>query len=391
MKTAIQILGILFQICMLNAQTRLDIQMFVEGRLRESIIVIPSKSPPPGGYPIVVMLHGTAQDGLQFYDISGWKELGEVENFITVFPTSLRWCYIDESSEETGRRWVNGHVTDNPCSGTPQNYVSDVHFLKLLVQKIADTFNVNKTMIFASGFSNGNGMAHKLAIDAGDVFAACSGSGSFLPMGDSSKPVKRIPFWNMMGTNDDKHIKPPFTEIPFGEDSVLAYFRVPLNRMLACQGLTENFIKFETNITHSYEFSESQPGEESMLYRFTLIKDMFHIYPTEFNSRINGPKLFWEFFKNSVTVANSSINKINVAMQVYPNPADELVTVDLQKFKKDGPIQLEVYNSLGQRISHQIILEPGKLILRKTELGAGLFILHVSQGLLFGTHRFSFI
>lgn len=391
MKTAIQILGILLQVCLLNAQTRLDIQMFVEGRLRESIIVIPSKTPPPGGYPIVVMLHGTAQDGPQFYDISGWKELGEVENFITVFPTSLSWCFVDDGIEEFSRRWVNGNVTDSPCSGTPQNYISDVNFLKLLVQKIADTFQVNKAMIFASGFSNGSAMIHKLAIEAGDVFAACAGSSGFMPMGDSSKPVQRVPIWLMMGTKDDKHIKAPFTEIPFGGDSVLAYFRSPLNRSLSCQGLTENFNKFETSITHSYEFSESKPGEESKLYRFTLIQDMFHIYPTEFNSRINGPQLFWEFFKKSVTVANYSINKINVDIQVYPNPADELVTVDLQKFKKNGPIQLEIYNSLGQCISQKTISEPGKLVLRKTELGAGFFILHVSQGLHFGSHRFSFI
>lgn len=92
--------------------------MFVEGRLRESIIVIPSKTPQPGGYPILVMLYGTAQDGPQFFDISGWKELGEEENFITVFPTSLRWCYVDDGIEEINRRWVNGNVTDSPCSGT---------------------------------------------------------------------------------------------------------------------------------------------------------------------------------------------------------------------------------------------------------------------------------
>lgn len=76
------ILGCLFQV---YSQRRFDVQFPVDGRMRESIIVIPSSAPPPGGYPIVFMLHGTNQDGEYFYDISGWKELGEQENFITVF------------------------------------------------------------------------------------------------------------------------------------------------------------------------------------------------------------------------------------------------------------------------------------------------------------------
>lgn len=390
MKISIQIAIIILHLLKVNGQVKLDLQMKVEGRLRETIVVIPSKSPPSGGYPIVVMLHGTSQDGPQFYDISGWKELGEEENFITVFPTSLRWCYVDDGIEEMSRRWVNGNVTDSPCSGTPQNYVNDVHFLKLLVQEIADTFQVNKAMIFASGFSNGSAMIQKLAMDAGDVFAACAGSGGFLPMGDSTKPLQRVPVWLMMGTNDDRHIRPPYTEIPFGGDSVLAYFKGPLNRMLVCQGLTETYQKFETSITHSYEFSESQPGEESNLYRFTLIKDMFHIYPTEFNSRINGPRLFWEFFKNSVAVANSSTEKIPANFRIYPNPSSEYITVECHQFIEKGPLQIQVFNGMGQSILRKEVSDVSKIELNKNELGKGLFFLQINHGLKKSTQGFIF-
>ncbi|MBK9107430.1 MAG: T9SS type A sorting domain-containing protein [Saprospiraceae bacterium] len=390
MKIALQIIIIAFHLLNLNGQVRYDLQMMVEGRLRETIVVIPSKAPPTGGYPIVVMLHGTSQDGPQFYDISGWKELGEEENFITVFPTSLRWCYLDDGIEEISRRWVNGNVTDNPCSGTPQNYVSDVHFLKLLVQKIADTFQVNKAMIFASGFSNGSAMVQKLAMDAGDVFAACAGSGGFLPMGDSTKPLNRIPVWLMLGTNDDRHIRPPYTEIPFGGDSLLAYFKGPLNRLLVCQGLTENYTKFETSITHSYEFSESQPGEEGMLFRFTLIQDMFHIYPTEFNSRINAPRLFWEFFKNSVAVANSSLNNTKAEVRIYPNPSNDIVTVDLKNFTEAKPIYILVFNSVGICTASKKLINQTHVNISKNEIGTGLFILQISQGSKFGTQTFCF-
>lgn len=62
------------------------------------------------------MLHGTSGDGLKFYNISGWKELVEEENFITVFPSALSWCLCMMEIEKHLTRWVNGTVLDHPCS-----------------------------------------------------------------------------------------------------------------------------------------------------------------------------------------------------------------------------------------------------------------------------------
>ncbi|MBK9720862.1 MAG: T9SS type A sorting domain-containing protein [Saprospiraceae bacterium] len=369
------ILGCLFQV---YSQRRFDVQFPVDGRMRESIIVIPSSAPPPGGYPIVFMLHGTNQDGEYFYDISGWKELGEQENFITVFPTSLRWCYVDDSIETHGLRWVNGQVTDVPCSGPPQNYISDVNFLKLLAKKIADTFPVNPAMIFASGFSNGSGMIHKLAIDAGDVFAACAGSGSFLPVADSAKPVHRIPVWAMMGTKDDKSIRPPFTEIPFGDDSVLVYFYRPLQRMIDCQGVTQNFTKFETAITHSYDFKESNSGDTGQLYRFTLVNDMFHVYPNGKNFKLEAAKLFWEFFKSVSRISSTESKAKDSSLLIYPNPSSDEINIRFTGIM-DSPIQtLQVFNVLGQQIYKQQTPTTSPIILKKSMIGSGIFLLQLT-------------
>lgn len=362
----------------LFAQTRYDINLISEGRLRESIVVKPNSSPPIGGYPIVFMLHGTSQDGELFYDNSGWKELGEQENFITVFPNSLRWCYMDDGVETHGLRWVNGQVTDVPCSGTPQNYISDVHFLKLLAKKIADTFPVNSAMIFASGFSNGSGMIHKLAIEAGDVFAACAGSGSFLPVGDSARPIHRIPVWAMMGTRDDKSIRPPFTEIPFGDDSVLVYFNRPLQRMIDCQGVTQNFTKFETAITHTYDFKENISGDTGQLYRFTLVKDMFHVYPNGMNFRLEAAKLFWEFFKNSVTVNIEHPRNISNEILAIPNPSYDKIELSIPA--NDKSYQWSLFDAFGRLRMKGNQISGERVQCRKSDLGTGMYIFQVRLG-----------
>lgn len=372
MKGIITIGILLLAILQSNSQRRFDVQFMVDGRMRESIIVLPSNPPPSGGYPVVFMLHGTSGDGLKFYNISGWKELGEEENFITVFPSSLSWCFVEDGIEKHLTRWVNGTVLDHPCSGPPQDYVDDVKFLKVLAKRIADTFPVNEKMIFSSGFSNGCSMIHKLAIDAGDVFAAVAGTSSPLAVGDSSKPVNRIPVWFMVGTLDDRFITPPFTELPFGGDSILSYLKYPLNRALVCQGLSTEFIKTEKDSSHTYRFTKSLPGEISAPYFFTLLKGMTHEYPNGENYPVSAPRIFWEFFKNSVTVNTENTTNNSNKILAFPNPSNDLIEISIPEHYESFP--WSVFDAFGRlRLKgHQT---QGQVIqCRKSELGNGLYI-----------------
>ncbi len=359
---------------------RFDIKFLMEGHLRECIIVKPTTAPPPGGYPVVFMLHGTSGDGEKFFNISGWKELGQQENFITVFPSSLSWCYVKDGVEEHNTRWVNGNVTDYPCSGPPQNYVDDIKFLKKLVSIIVDTLPVNSSKIFASGFSNGCSMIHKIAIDAGDVFAAVAGSSSPLAEGDSIiPPVHRIPVWFMLGTLDDRFFFNNYTEIPFGRDTVLAYMGKSLNRALACQGLSQSFIFNETPISHTYIFNESQGGGLSASpYLFTLNKGQTHEYPNGSNYPVDAPKLFWEFFKKATVVSTKSESEITDQITLYPNPSSSQIHVGI----KTGisSFNIKIMNCLGQTVYQEEDKSDINFTIDKSKTGSGLFLLQIQLG-----------
>ncbi|MEP7196617.1 MAG: hypothetical protein ABI851_08855 [Saprospiraceae bacterium] len=134
----------------LNSQQSFDIKFMLEGHLREYIIVKPSKVLPSGSYPVVFMLHGTSGDGEKFFNISEWKELGEEENYISIYPSALSWSYIEDREEKFRTRWVEASLKPILCSGPPQNYLDDVKFLKLIIQIISDLLPVNKSLIFAS-------------------------------------------------------------------------------------------------------------------------------------------------------------------------------------------------------------------------------------------------
>ena len=234
-------------------------------------------------------------------------------------------------------------------------------------------------MIFASGFSNGCSMIHKLAVDAGDVFAAVTGGSSILTMSDSARPINRIPIWTIVGTLDDRFIFSPYTELPFGGDSILTYLQIPIGRVLGSQGLTDNFIKSETPITHTYQFLDNKPGELAKPYIFTLVKDMIHEYPNGLNYPLNGPKIFWEFFKRSITVGNELIEDKKYKVSVYPNPSNELITIDFSTWDTNWPISINVFNAYGQSVYTRKLMENSKITIYKKELGEGLFFIHIKN------------
>lgn len=86
---------------MASSQRKFDLSFQFDGRLREFIVSIPTKLPPVAGYPVVMMLHGTSGDKDVYYNAHGWRELGQQENFITIFPSSLRWCFYEDGLTKT--------------------------------------------------------------------------------------------------------------------------------------------------------------------------------------------------------------------------------------------------------------------------------------------------
>lgn len=378
MKNYFTLLILLFFVNNLGGQ-RIDVKFLFEGRIRESIIVKPRTPPPPKGYPIVLVLHSSAHNGEEAYNVFGWKELGEKENFISLYPSSLRWCVTDDNTERNIARWVNGSVIEYPCSGPPQNYVDDVKFLKHLVKLVKDTFPVDSSKIFVTGFSNGSVMVHKVAMEAGDVFLAAAGSGGMLAKTDSVlNPVRRIPIWFMLGTDDDMYIFPPLKELPFYGDSILAYIKTPLRRVLTCQGLTQTFKHNETPITQTYIFNESQSGGTSKSpYLFTLVKNLRHQYPNGTNHPLEAAKLFWEFFNQSTIVPTQELTSKIPSVSAFPNPSIDKIYFQIEKSDLLFPYKLRVFNSYGQLIYQEMDKKEPNFILEKKSIGTGFFIVNL--------------
>lgn len=361
-----------------QAQVKYDIAFPFEGHLRELIVSVPTSPPPGAGYPVVVMLHGTSGDKDVFYNAHGWRALGEQENFITVFPSALSWCFSDDGVQKQNTKFVCGDLVQNVCPSDSADLVSDVAFLREIIARLSDTVAVDPARVFVAGFSNGACMTHKLAMEAGDLFRAAGATGGTYHQLDSVTPEVRIPVWFMVGTLDDRFIVPPYTEIPFGGDSSLIYLNKPIQRTLASLGLTTAYTVFETANTKTFQFVECQPGIACTPYRVTIIQGLAHQFPNGNNHPVDAPWLLWNFFNDPPQVIASTQPPALEPWTVTcaPNPSSDRITVD---WGPDyGPVRVTVFHSSGQPLQEQVVDGPS-CTLEKHRLGSGLFLIRLES------------
>jgi polyhydroxybutyrate depolymerase len=174
----------------------------VDGDEREYYVHVPREYNNLQPTPVVFMLHGTTGTGDIFYNISGWKEVGDDENIITVFPSSWKYLINDGGEIKHQTKW---NVTPD-CEWTllpGQTGRDDIKFLRKIILELRLRFNVDTNRVYLEGFSNGGQMAAKCAIEMSDKFAAIAeNAGSFYLNNITYNPHRKLPILFQIGNED---------------------------------------------------------------------------------------------------------------------------------------------------------------------------------------------
>jgi len=356
------------------AQTRIDATMTVDSVEREFIVVRPSGAVPPGGYPVVFMFHGTSGDGERFYNISGWKEKGEAEKFITVFPSSLAYCFLNDSGRQVPTtKWANGDAEEKKCPGVVLK--DDVRFVRRMVDTITATLPVDRTRFYAAGFSNGGVFVSKLAVEMSDVFAAVAPAAAMLHPLDTATPLRNIPIAYLIGDHDRNALEAAGIDaVPFNDSCMLVFGGI-VRLYLQTFNLAESFTKDSTALSLTYlSTTPRSASPPSTLFSFTLLKGLTHEYPNGSNYPIAAATYLWPFFNRyrSAAVPDES-DAAAMPMEVYPNPAAGYVMV-----RGDGRMTVTLSTMLGERVLTATAARESRIDLG--ELTPGVYIVEISDG-----------
>jgi polyhydroxybutyrate depolymerase len=100
-----------------------------------------------------------------------------------------------------GPSWNAGNLC---CGEAQRSNIDDVGFIKAMISAIAAEVSIDLRRVYATGLSNGGALAHRLACDAADVFAAFAPFAfpiAFDPV-EMCKPSRPVPIITFQGDTD---------------------------------------------------------------------------------------------------------------------------------------------------------------------------------------------
>jgi polyhydroxybutyrate depolymerase len=195
--------------------------------------------------------------------ISRLDDQAAASGFAVVYPDPVRGC------------WNAGF-----CCGT----ADDVRFIKGLVERLSTEIRVDKSKVFAAGYSDGGAMAYRLACELSDRFTAIASVAGRLDL-QSCHPARPVSILEMHGT----------------ADTIVAYARGAdaVQQWVALDGCSGDPRQTVDGITKTSTWSNCRGGT---VVRFDTVEQGHHTWfgstvdpvPGEPNSSVAA----WDFFSH---------------------------------------------------------------------------------------------
>jgi polyhydroxybutyrate depolymerase len=162
----------------------LYVTLTIAGVGRTAIVHVPQTALTGQALPVVLAFHGSGGTGKFMAGYSGLQTLSDQQDFVSVFPSAAR----------PGRRWVLAEED----KGGP----ADLQFIEQLIDRVESMVCVNADRVYATGVSNGGGMAARLGCELSSRLAAIAPvSGGYSTL-DACRPDHRLSVLEIHGTAD---------------------------------------------------------------------------------------------------------------------------------------------------------------------------------------------
>jgi polyhydroxybutyrate depolymerase len=224
------------------------------GQPRRYLLHVPATYHPQEPAALVLVFHGAGIGAERFVGYSRFSNVADREGFLIVYPEG-----IDEV-------W-------NPSPGS-----RDVQFISDLIDHLQMRCRVDPNRIYASGHSNGGGMADRLACDLSDRIAAIGTISGAYQSTRNCSPSRPVPVFAIHGTAD--------TIIPY--EGIPAWASAWAER----NGCDPEPVEIPHNVLIREEkWSNCRDGADVVLY---TIVDLGHDWTHDL---INFGQTIWDFFE----------------------------------------------------------------------------------------------
>lgn len=161
---------------------------FMHGGLQRTYrVYVPPVYNPAVPAPLIINLHGYGSNNIEQEIYTNFKPIADTSGFIIVHPNG--------TPDFSNTLHWNTFGTSN---------VDDVGFLSALIDTLSVQLNINQSMVYATGMSNGGFMSFQLACQLGNKIAAIAsvtGTMTVTNLG-TCQPARPLPVMQIHGTAD---------------------------------------------------------------------------------------------------------------------------------------------------------------------------------------------
>lgn len=353
-----------------SAQTSTNVTINVNGTARTYILYIPAIYNASTPVPLVFNFHGRGSNSSQQQVYGDFRPIADTANFIIAHPQGL------VVAGSTG--WNN--------FGFPADAQPDLDFTEAMITKISTDYNIDQNRIYSTGMSNGGFMSYDNACYLSHRFAAIASvtGGMSALHRNTCQASHPTPVMQIHGTADavvDYYGAGTFSSLPV--DSLVKFWR-NFNQCNPTPAFTAlpDIVTSDNCTAEHYVYSGGQRGSSVELYKIINGGHTWPgaIFPVNGNTNMDfsASKEIWRFFSkyklNELTLSvheNAWESKVNV----YPNPAIQTVTIEVEKFEG---LTVEIVDATGKLVHS----EPLKGFATEIRLkqGTGFYLYKLKQG-----------
>jgi len=254
----------------------LDETLSSSGVTRHYILHLPPSYQAGTAVPLVINFHGYRSNSQQEENLTGMSAKADREGFIVVYPEGLNEAW---------------NVGSGPNAKADQQFIQD------LILALESQYDIDPKRIYATGISNGGGMANRVGCNMADVIAAIAPDSGAYNYWQNCHPSRPVPVLAFHGLDDNivpyegastRMMEPPIEEWAASwaaingcsstPDLTTPVHGVTVRTWSGCEDTADVILYTLDHHGHSW------PGSTIM--------------PPEITSQaVNATDLMWEFFK----------------------------------------------------------------------------------------------
>ena len=353
----------------IQAQQTLNETIDIDGVSRSYIVYIPAIYDGSESTPLVFNFHGFTQQARNHLLTSAMREVADTAGFILVYP---------QGSDFFGfPHWNVGAWT----AGSTAN---DLGFTEAMIDTLAADYNIDLNRVYSCGYSNGGYFSFELACQMSDRIAAIGSVGGKMSSQTLAAclPTHRMPVVTIHGTADGT--------VSYSTTAPSTSTTVPETNEY---WITYNDFDPDATVTvlPDTDPSDGSTVELSVYENDCLTLEHYKVEGGEHdwvgvrgNMDIDASSVIWNFVSQydlnglidcSNPITNTSESAFAKTLLLYPNPASDFVTIDIDL---KTAIDCRIYSMTGQLMNIQKI-GPRMTTADVSSLTAGVYFLVVGD------------